>query len=255
MDCNLLETTLGRIEHHHYEVAVIPTGATEAHNGHLPEGQDVLHTTELARRVGAAAWERGAGVIVLPTIPFGVDCNLLEFPLTIHVAQATLDAMIGDVVRSLRRHGIRKVVILNGHGGNDFVPLVRQMQSDLATHLFICNWWTVGMDKYGDIFDKPDDHAGEMETSVALELFPQWVEMERAGDGLARPWRFEALEKGWVRTSRRFASLSDQCAVGEPGAASAAKGRRYLELVTGRIADFLVELAAAPIDERFPHQP
>jgi creatinine amidohydrolase len=230
-------------------------GAIEPHNRHLPEGQDLLHTTHIARRCCAEAWERCQLVLCLPTIPYGVDCNLLGFPLTIHVSQASLDAMIGDVARSLRRHGVRKIVLLNGHGGNDFTPLVRQMQCDLDVHLFLCNWWTVGRDRWNEVFDAPDDHAGQFETSVALALYPDLVEMEVAGDGRTRPFRFEALEKGWVRTSRDFSRLNDHCAAGDPARASAEKGRRYLDIVCERITGFLVELARAPIDEHFPHVP
>jgi len=81
------------------------------------------------------------------------------------------------------------------------------------------------------------------------------VEMEVAGRGGTRPFRFEALEKGWVRTSRNFSRLNDHCAAGDPARASAEKGRKYLDIVCERIADFLVELARAPIDEHFPHTP
>lgn len=254
-DWNLETMSLGRLADRRWDVAVLPTGATEAHNRHLPEGLDVLHTTQVARRACKAAFERGARVICLPTVPYGVDCNLLDFPLTVHVSQATLDALLRDVVLSLRRHGLRKVVIINGHGGNDFTPFVRQIQSDTDVHVFLCNWWRVGLDRYREIFAAPDDHAGEFETSVALALFPELVEMERAGDGLPRPFRFEALRKGWVQTSRRFASLNANCAAGDPARATAEKGRAYLDLVCTRLGDFLTELAAAPIDERFPHEP
>ena len=179
---DLTQTNLHRIRQRKYEVAVIPTGATEAHNLHLPEGQDFLHTTHVARRCCEAAWKESPNIICLPTIPFGVDCNQLDFPMAIHVSQATLDAMLRDVIGSLRRHGIRKIVILNGHGGNDFTPLVRQIQCDLDVFVFVCNWWTVGKDRYAEIFTKPDDHAGQMETSVGLELFGHLVEPGQAGE-------------------------------------------------------------------------
>ena len=254
-DWDLLGTNMGRLLERQPEVAVLPVGATEPHNRHLPEGQDVLHVTAVARRICAEAHEAGAAVICLPTIPFGVECNLMDFPLAIHVSQPTLDAMVREVVLSLARHAIRKVVLLNGHGGNEFGPLARQIQCDCDSHLFLCNWWTVGFDKFGEIFEAADDHAGEMETSVALALFPELVEMERAGDGRARPFALEALRRGWVRASRRFSRLNDQCAVGDPSRADAGKGRAYLDLVCGRLSAFLVELAAATIDEPFPQQP
>ncbi len=249
---DLAAMNLGRLQGMQYEVAVLPTAAIEAHNRHLPEGQDFLHTTYVARTSCAAAWEKSARVICLPAIPYGVDCNLMDFPLTIHVSQATLDAMVRDIIVSVRHRGIRKVVIVNGHGGNDFTPLVRQIQCDLDVHVFLIDWWLVGKDKYSEIFELPDDHAGEMETSVALALYPELVETERAGAGRPAPFRFEALNKGWARTSRRFSRIGENCAAGDPSRANAEKGRKYLDLVCGRIADFLVELSNAAIDDRFP---
>jgi len=252
---DLNSTNMHQLSKCRYEVAVLPTAAIEPHNWHLPEGQDFLHTKWVSRRCCELAWPRCRSVICLPAIPYGVDCNLLDFPLAIHVSQTTLDAMVRDIINSLLRHGIHKIVILNGHGGNDFLPLVRQIQTEMDVHIFLCDWWQVGKDRYHEIFDATDDHAGEFETSVALALYPQLVEIDVAGDGKTRPFRFEALEKGWVRTSRRFARLNDHCAAGDPSAASAEKGRKYLELVCRRISDFLVDLAQSPIDQAFPHVP
>jgi creatinine amidohydrolase len=252
---DLTATNLHRIAQRRYEVAVLPVAAVEAHNRHLPEGQDLRHTTWVARRCCELAWQECPAVLCLPTIPFGVDCNLSAFPLTIHVAQTTLDAYVRDVIVSLHKHGLRKIVLLNGHGGNEFLPLIRQVQCDVPVHVFLCNWWTVGRDRYAEIFATADDHAGEMETSVALALYPELVEADVAGDGAARPFRFEALQAGWVRTSRNFARLNDHCAAGDPRLASAEKGRRYLDLVCARISQFLVELARAEVNEHFPHVP
>ncbi|MFH1746981.1 MAG: creatininase family protein [Planctomycetota bacterium] len=252
---DLTATNLYRLGRRKYEVAVLPVGAIEAHNRHLPEGQDWRHVTYVARRCCELAWNECESVVCLPAIPYGVDCNLAAFPLSIHVSQATLDALVRDIITSLHGHGIRKIVIVNGHGGNEFTPLIRQIQSDLPVHVFLCNWWTVGRDHYDEIFETPDDHAGEFETSVALELFPELVEPDVAGDGQVRPYRFEALRQGWVKTSRDFARLNDHCGVGDPARASAVKGRRYLDLVCERISGFLVELAGAEIDEHFPQVP
>ncbi len=251
-DWELASVNQYRLKQHDYEVAVLPVGATEPHNLHLPEGMDFIHTGFIAREVCKAAWEECKSVILLPAIPYGVDCNLMEFPLAMNVTQATLDAMVRDIIVSLVKHGIGKVVILNGHGGNDFGAFVRQVQCELDVHVFLCNWWQVGADKYDEIFEMPDDHAGELETSVALHICPKLVELQQAGAGKAAKFRFEALEKGWVRTSRNFACVNDHCAVGEPFKASAEKGRRYVELVCGRISRFLVELVRAKIDDTFP---
>lgn len=252
---NLSETNLRRMRNRAYEVAVLPTAAIEPHNLHLPMGQDWLHTTHIAGEACARAWKRTESILCLPALPYGVGSNLLDFPGTIHVSQAVLDSMISEIVASLRHHGLRKIVLLNGHGGNDFVPLIRRLQHEMDVYLFVCNWWVVGEDRWSEIFEKPEDHAGEMETSVAMALFPQWVEAESAGDGRPRPFRFTALQEGWVKTSRQFSRLNDVCAAGDPAGASAQKGEAYLEIAIDRIADFLVELAEAEIDALFPQQP
>lgn len=254
-DWDITETNMGRLSEGRLpEVVVLSAGALEPHNRHLPEGQDYLHTTHVSRTVVERASAAGAAVLWLPTIAYGVDANLMDFPLAVHVSQQTLDALLEDIIRSCAAYGIRKVVIINGHGGNDFAPLVRRLQTEIEVHLFACNWWTVGRDQYAEIFEEEDDHAGEMETSVALALYPHLVERQRAGDGVSAPFRFEALNKGWVSTSRRFIRLNDHCAVGRPHAATAEKGHRYLDLVIDRIAHFVVQLSHATVDDSFPMQ-
>jgi creatinine amidohydrolase len=80
------------------------------------------------------------------------------------------------------------------------------------------------------------------------------VDMKCARNAKARPFRFEALEKGWVKTSRTFSKLNDLCAVGDPRPATAEKGRRYFHLTCRRLGGFLAELAEAKIDKLFPHR-
>ncbi len=250
---DLSQTNLRRIALRKYEVAVLPIGSTEAHGYHLPEGQDTLQVDYVAKRSSRQAWERCQSVICLPPVPYGSDCNLIDFPLTIDVKQSTLDLVVRDVVSSLVKHGIRKVLIINGHGGNNFMPLVRQLQCDTGSHIFLCDWWKSFLDHYNEIFQKPDDHSGEVETSVALSVHPELVEMDHLGSGKMRPFRFEALEKGWVLTSRRFARINDHCAVGDPTGATAEKGKLCMDIVCQRISDFIVDLAKTPIDDSFPH--
>ena len=251
---DLTQTNQARILNRPPTVAVLGTSAIEAHNYHLPEGQDFLHTDAIVKKVTQMAWDKTKSVICLPTLPYGVDCNLMEFPLTIHVRQSTLDLMITEIVSSLKHHGIKKILLINGHGGNDFSALIRQIQSDLDIHMFWCNMYEVGKDKHKKIFENVDDHAGELETSIALALFPDIVELEKANNGDYRKFRFDALEKGWIKTSRNFSKLNDYCCNADPRLASAEKGEEYLELIYSRISNFLIELAEAEDDEYFPHK-
>ncbi|HIM27832.1 MAG TPA: creatininase family protein [Candidatus Marinimicrobia bacterium] len=252
---DLTQTNQARLKQHMPNVAVLGSSAIEAHNYHLPEGQDFLHTEAIVKRVAQMAWEKTSSVICLPTIPYGVDCNLLEFPLTIHVKQTTLDLMLTEIVASLAHHGIRKIVLINGHGGNDFTPLVRQIQADLGVFIFWCNIYEVGQDKHNEIFDTADDHAGELETSMALALFPELVELEQADSGASRPFQFEALEQGWIKTSRMFSNLNDHCGNADPSLSTAEKGQQYLDFICNRISNFLIELAEADVNDHFPHFP
>ena len=254
----LAETNYGTAKQLHYEVAVLPLGATEPHNLHLPYGTDTLEANLVGDKICEAAHQRGAEVILLPTIPYGTETNLMQFPLTMNVNPATLAVVIGDLVESLVRHGILKIVLLNSHGGNDLKPILRELFDQTPAKLFLCNWYTAFSDVYHEIFDERDDHAGEMETSLALAYFPELVARNRDGtltadEGRTAKTRFEAVNRGWATITRPWHLLTTNAGAGNPHAATAEKGRRLVEVLVDRLAGFLVELSAAPLDERFPY--
>lgn len=234
------------------EVAVLPVGSCEPHGLHLPYGTDTYEAVAVAEKACSIAYERGAKVMLLPPIPYGVDANLLSFPMTIHVRQETLNQLLVDIVLSLEKHRVYKLVLINGHGGNDFVGGLRDLYGRTKVWIFLVNWWQVGNDKAKEIFEEAGNHAGELETSVCLAVIPHLVHLENADDGAVRPFRFEALEKGWAWTTRPWERLTVNSGYGNPQKATPEKGERYLSLVSERIANFLVELARAPIDDRFP---
>lgn len=252
---NLLQTTLGDLEDYRPEVAVIPMGATEPHNFHLPYGNDYLAATRIAELACARAASEGAQVILLPGCPYGVDKNLLRFPLAIHVSLFTLHALLTDVIRSLEHHGVHKLVIVNGHGGNSFKPLLREWYGETKVFVSLIDWWKVGADVYDEIFSAADDHAGEMETSVALALYPELVQMDKAVWEPTREPLLEGVKRGWVHITRPWHGVTRTSGTADPRAASAEKGKRYVEIVTGRIASYLVELARLPLHDAFPFPP
>jgi creatinine amidohydrolase len=254
----LAETTYGYTRHQRYEVAVLPLGATEPHNLHLPYGTDVFEGTIVGEQICEAAHARGAKVVLLPTIPYGTETNLREFPLAINVNPTTLFRFVTDIIESLVASGVRKIVLLNSHGGNEMKPLLRELSGKTEAQLFLCNWYTMLGDQYDRIFDRRDDHAGEMETSFALAFFPHLVERMPDGgltadDGLTAPSRFDAVNQGWVSITRPWHLLTTNAGAGNPHEATAEKGRRTMEILVDRLATFLVELSASPIDERFPY--
>jgi creatinine amidohydrolase len=236
-----------------FEVAVLPFGATEPHNLHLPYGTDTYEVDVIADRACGLAHERGARVVRLPTLPYGTETNQMRFPLAMNLNPSTVGRVITDLVASLATHGVRKCVLLNGHGGNDFKWLLRELFGATPVHLFIANWYKMAADHHGSIFADAGDHAGEMETSMGLAHFPELVAMDQADAGTMAKTRFEAVNRGWVEMTRPWHLLTTNSGAGDPRPATAAKGRALTEIVVERLASFLVELSASPVDERFPY--
>jgi creatinine amidohydrolase len=237
-----------------YDVALLPIGACEPHNLHLPYGTDAYESELVSDRVCDAAWKLGAKVVQLPTLPYGVQSNMLDVPLAINVYPTTMFALLKDITDSLAGHGIRKLVLFNSHGGNDFLkPFVREMGGRSPVFISVIDWWKVGKDKYAEIFTHGDDHAGEMETSVMLALKPELVHLEHATDGASHATRFEAVNQGWVSISRPWKGLTDSTGVGNPTQATKEKGERYLSVIVPRLAQYLAELSKADVtDAKFP---
>ena len=171
----LAETNYGTVRQHEYEVAVLPLGATEPHNLHLPYSMDTREGDLVGEKICEAAHRRGAKVILLPTVPYGTQTNQMQFPLAMNLNPSTLTLVISDLVDSLVQHGILKIVLLNSHGGNDLKPVLRELYGQTPAQLFLCNWYAIFDDVYEQIFEQPDNHAGEMETSIALAYCPELV--------------------------------------------------------------------------------
>ena len=254
----LIETNYADVKQRQFEVAVLPLGATEPHNLHLPYGTDVFEADIVGEKICEAAHERGAKVVLLPTIPYGTETNQMAFPLAMNLNPSTLGLVIRDLVDSLVAHGVRKVLLLNSHGGNDLKPLLREMHGKTPAQLFLCNWYRVLADVEREIFADPGDHAGELETAFGLAFFPHLVVRRPDGglaadDGATAATRFEAVNRGWVSITRPWHLLTTNTGSGNPHPATAEKGRRMMELLVERLAGFLVELSASPLDERFPY--
>lgn len=254
----LAETNYAHVNECNYEVAVLPMGATEPHNLHLPYGTDTLEVEEIGRRACQAAWDRGAKVVMLPAIPYGTETNMSRCPLAMNVHPSTLGLVIRDLIESLEGHGIGKLLILNGHGGNDFKPLLRELMVQTPLQLFLCDWFRgLSRDVQEELFNDPGDHAGATETSLGLAFFSQLVRKHPDGslaadDGAAKPSRFAAVNQGWVSISRPWHLLTTNTGCGNPHEATAEKGQRLMKVMVERLSQFLVELANSEVDKQFP---
>lgn len=249
----LQDLTLNETRKTKYDVAILPIGSTEAHGHHVPYGSDAIHSTAIAERVCSQVWQNRGTVLLLPTISYGVQGNTMGFPLTINVQQSVLDAFVTDIVTSLEDHGIRKLLIINGHGGNDFKPLLRSLFGRTKVFVSVADWWKVGNDKRTDIFENTGEHADELETSVNLALVGDLVHLERAGSGQTSHSRFEAINKGWVSIARPWHRFTKDSTAGNPRLATKEKGEAYLKIVVDRLAEYVLQLGRSKLDRQFPY--
>jgi creatinine amidohydrolase len=238
-----------------WEVAVLPFGATEPHNLHMPYGTDIFQADKIGQAACERAYRAGAKAILLPTVPFGVNTNFLKLSgtITCSVTPTTLLHILTDIVDALERQGIYKLVLLNGHGGNELKPLMRELHHRSKVFLCLCDWFRMAADSYKDLFEHPGEHADEIETSMGLAYFPELVRLELADAGAAQPSRFDAINHGWISITRPWHLVSRNTGLGNPAGASAEKGRRLMEILAKRLGDFLAELAKSPLDDRFPY--
>src|SRR5256714_5982157 len=115
----LNELTWKTVRDTRYEVAVLPWGATEAHNLHLPYTTDNIETERIAALAAKHAWEQGTRVVVLPVVPFGVNTGQLDIPLCLNLNPSTQALVLRDLATALAGQGVPKLLVLNGHRGEE----------------------------------------------------------------------------------------------------------------------------------------
>ncbi|MCW3093491.1 MAG: creatininase family protein [Ferruginibacter sp.] len=247
----LAETNWKHIKNAEVELAILPWGATEAHNYHLPYGTDIIEADFIAAESARKAWERGAKLIVLPVIPFGVNTGQADIQLDINLNPSTQLAILADIIEVLNRQGIFKLIILNSHGGNDFKSTLRELGLRFPKmFLSVCNWFQ-SLDKSA-YFDKDGDHADEMETSLILYLKPELVlPLSEAGDGKERKMKIKAYSEKWVWAERKWSQITVDTGVGDPRAATSEKGEKYFNDVTEKVGNMFFELAKCDTEDLY----
>ena len=247
----LAETTWKKVKETEFKVAVLPWGATEAHNYHLPYATDNYQADFIAAGAAKIAWESGAKPIVLPCIPFGVNTGQIDIKLCMNLNPSTQMEILKDVCHVLTEHKIEKLVILNGHGGNSFKQMSREL-SLLYPKVFvsIVNWYHATT--WSDYFEDLGDHAGEMETSVMMHIAPQFCRpVTEAGDGHARKWKIDGFNQGWASSQRQWSKVTKDTGVGNPYKATAEKGKKCLDETISKIGNFLIDLDKADLNNMY----
>jgi len=211
-------------------------------------GTDFLTAADVARRASA----RG-GWLVLPTVPVGVSEHHRQFWGTLWVEPVILRDYVMGIARALGSHGVRRLVFVNGHGGN--APALDEAARNLRREgifAYVFSWWRAIPEVIAQTIETGGSHAGEMETSAVLAFAPELVDEARYGEavaGAAPEWgkRLHGIEVGF--DTRDFSANG---ATGDPSRASAAKGDRLLDAAAEHLDAFCRWLAAEPEENLRP---
>lgn len=233
------------------DLAVLPWGATEAHNYHLPYGTDNYQVEALAAEAGRLAWDQNVKVTILPVIPFGVNTGQPDIKLDMNLNPSTQLVILRDLIAVLNRQGIHKLLLLNGHGGNNFKPLLRELGLEFPNmFLSLCNWFQIAKNEVR--FKENGDHADEMETSLMLFLKPDLVlPINEAGEGLEKKSVITGIREGWAWSEREWSKVSADTGIGNPKYATRNKGKEIFEVVSKKLADLIKEIAQMDQDNRY----
>lgn len=237
-----------------WEIAVLPFGATEPHNLHLPYGTDCFQVEEIGRRACDKANLKGARALMLPVIPFGVNTNYFQIPggMTPGLNPTTLLAILRDVADSLSRQGLRKLLVLNGHGGNELKPFIRELHAQLPIFIGLVDWFRMAGDLIRSTLDNPGEHADELETSLIMALKPELVDLKEADSGTPVPSKVDAINKGWISVTRPWHLATTGTGIGDPSKGTAEKGKKLLETTSDRLALALCQLSEVPYSKDYP---
>jgi creatinine amidohydrolase len=158
---------------------------------------------------------------------------------------------LNDITDVLNRHEIYKLLILNGHGGNDFKQMIRELGAKFPK-MFICtcNWYK-SFDN-SDFFENGGGHADEMETSIMQLLAPESIlPLNEAGNGIGKKFRIKSLNENWVWAERKWSQVTVDTGIGDPHKATVEKGERCYKEVINQIGKLMIELSKADINDMY----
>ncbi len=239
-------------------VAVLPLGATEQHGPHLPLGVDQVLVDAIVR-AALPHLPPQLPVLVLPTQQVGYSPEHARFDGTLTVSAATLIAMWTEIGECVARAGVRKLLLLNAHGGQvSLMDIVaRELRARCQLIVYSCSWWNLPLgDAVTGLFSPEEHrfgvHAGEIETSMLLALQPTQVQMAHARDfkssAQQRAAQYPVLGNGHsAKLGWQMQDYNTCGAAGNAAAATAQKGQSVLAAAGAKLAALLTEISSLPL--------
>jgi creatinine amidohydrolase len=239
-------------------VAVIPVAALEQHGPHLPLDTDTFLVTSVVEAAAQLAGTRGP-VLVPPTIFAGSSEHHMAFAGTISLRPETLAAVVRDVCLSLAQHDFRRLLMVNGHGGNRalLAAAVQSIGAQAPVSIATLDYWTLAAEAVTDLRESPPGgmaHACEFETSLMLHLRPESVRTELIAREIPDPRfsleRLDLFERAPLTVHWKTDDLSSSGVLGAPDLATAEKGRVFFEACVAGLADLIEELRTVALPDR-----
>jgi creatinine amidohydrolase len=239
-------------------VAVIPVAALEQHGPHLPLDTDTFLVTSVVEAAAQLAGAHGP-VLVPPTIFAGSSAHHMAFAGTVTLRPETLAAVVRDVCLSLAQHGFRRLLVVNGHGGNRAVvaATVQSIGAEAPVSVSALDYWTLATDVVTELRESPPGgmaHACEFETSLMLHLRPESVRTELIAREIPEPRfsleRLDLFERAPLTVHWKTHELSSSGVLGAPDLATAEKGRVFFEACVAGLADLIEELRTVALPDR-----
>lgn len=219
-------------------IAILVFGACENHGDHMPFGSDFIFPMELAKRIAAKSKKKN--IIILPPVPYGVSLHHNEFQMTMSLDSNTLEKIIEDLLNSIIRNGIRRILIINGHDGN-IAPIesaARATKNRNAEVVIACleAWWVLVGEITSGLFEVWHGlgHGGEAETSAMLAVRPDLVNMKHAPIEVVPKFPSDRVRIYW-----KFDELTSTGATGAPQKATVQKGIQALKALEDTLLSFI----------------
>jgi creatinine amidohydrolase len=228
---------------------IVPVGAFEQHGQHLPLMVDWYLCSQVAIRAAEQASEAGSLTVVTPPVWTGYSPHHMDFKGTVTLEGATFTSLIANIANSLAHHGFRKILVLNGHGGNANLlrGAAQTLRFEQGVKVAVASYWDFALGEIGAWRRSGPggiNHACEMETSLMLALREDMVRMDLARDHYATRSRYSSPDlalPGTVTTANKFSELTSSGSIGAPSLADKARGEELFAKIVSAVARFLEE--------------